>query len=184
MRLFVAVALAPEAAAALAGVQTLLAASAPDLRWSPPQSWHVTLQFLGNANDAQLACLQTQLAGVRAAPLPIQIGGLDFFDRAGVFHAGVALTPELLSLQQSVFAATRACGFVPEDRAYHPHLTLARTKGHAGAAAFASLKQSLQRTRIHLQAEFVAEDFLLFESIPGPGGSRYEIRARFPLASL
>jgi 2'-5' RNA ligase len=182
MRLFVAIALVPEAAAALAGVQALLSAAGPELRWSAPQSWHVTLQFLGNANDEQLACLQTQLHGVRGTSVPIQIESLDFFDRAGVFHAGVALTAELLALQQRITAATRICGLVPEDRAYHPHITLARTKGRAGASALAPLKKALQRTRLDLKAEFVAREFRLYESIPGMDSSRYEVRAEFPLA--
>ena len=181
MRLFVGIPLAHEAAAALAGVQSLLSPASHDLRWSTPESWHVTLQFLGNTAGDQAACVNASLPAVRSVPVPIQIAGLDFFERAGVFHAGVTITSELLALQQKVTAALRKCGFVPEARAFHPHITLARSKNRTAGSAFTPLKKALARSHIDLAAEFVAEEFLLYESIPTPDGSRYEVRARFPL---
>ena len=184
MRLFIGIALAPEATDALRGVSERFSAAASDgLRWSLPESWHVTLQFLGAASDEQFACVTAQLSQVRSARVPIRIDGLDFFVRAGVFHAGIALTPELLALQQRVTAATRSCGFVPEARAYHPHITLARTKGRSGSHALATLKNAVQSSHATLAAEFVAEEFLLYQSIPAPEGSHYEVRARFPLSA-
>jgi RNA 2',3'-cyclic 3'-phosphodiesterase len=105
--------------------------------------------------------------------------GLGFFDRAGVFFAGVALTPQLTALQLQVTDATGGCGFVPETRPYHPHITLARSKGK-GPRALRELK-----ARIHREPKFggfVAEEFVLYESHLRSGGSRYEIRERFPLS--
>lgn len=183
MRLFVGIGLPPPAAEALARVGERLASAARDLRWSQPESWHVTLQFLGQTRDNQAACLAENLAAIRATPVPVRIAGLGFFDRAGVFWAGVELTPELLALEQKVVAATRRCGFLPEDRAYSPHITLARAKGRAAVRALDPVKAALERSRIALRAEFTAPEFLLYESFPGPGGSRYEIRARFPLTA-
>jgi 2'-5' RNA ligase len=75
----------------------------------------------------------------------------------------------------------RNCGFIPEVRAWNPHITLARVKGRSGTKALAPLKKAVERTKIDLDAEFAAEEFLLYESIPGPEGSRYEVRERFPL---
>jgi len=151
------------------------------LRWSAAESWHVTLQFLGQASEEQAGCLLERLRAVEAVPAPMRIGGLGFFERAGVFWAGVALTPELLALEQKVVAETRKCGFVPEDRAYSPHITLARAKGRGGAGALAPLKKALERGKTAVETEFRAEEFLLYESIPGPEGSRYEVRGRFAL---
>lgn len=183
MRLFIGIALSQDAAAALLAVRERFAAVSPDLRWSPPENWHVTLQFLGAAGEEQAGCLAEHLASLRAAPVPIRISGLGFFERAGVFWAGVELTPELLALQQHVTAATRRCGFVPEERAYSPHMTLARTPSRSGRRALGPLQAAVARSRIALRAEFMAEEFLLYESIPGARGSRYEVRARFPLAA-
>lgn len=155
--------------------------SGPDLRWSASEGWHVTVQFLGAVNDERAACVHEQLRSVREAPVPIRIEGVGFFERAGVFWAGVALTPQLLALQQLVAAAMRNCGFIPEDRPYSPHITLTRAKGRGGARALSSLKTAVGNHAPDLGAEFIAEEFLLYESFPGPEGSHYEIRSRFPL---
>jgi 2'-5' RNA ligase len=182
MRLFIAIALSPDATEMLRGLRSRLVPHAGhEVRWSTEEGWHVTLQFLGQTSDEQAACAITSLQGIQAVPVPIRIEGLDFFDKAGIFHAGVVISSELLALQQKVTAATRSCGFTPEDRAYHPHITLARAKGRAGSRALSPLKQALRRSKENPVAEFTADEFLLYESFPGPEGSRYEVRARFPL---
>lgn len=184
MRLFIGIALTEEATAALRAVRERLerlSSGESELRWSAPESWHVTLQFLGQTSDEQARCVVENLGTVRAERVPVRIEGLGFFERAGVFWAGVALTPELLALQQKVVAATRVCGFVPEDRAYRPHITLARAKGRAGARALAPLRKSVEKHRLELRTEFVAGEFVLYESLPGPEGSRYEVRGRWGL---
>ncbi|HEX4309539.1 MAG TPA: RNA 2',3'-cyclic phosphodiesterase [Acidobacteriaceae bacterium] len=159
-----------------------MCALAPDLRWSAPESWHVTLQFLGQTSEEQAVCVVENLKTVHARAVPVQIAGLGCFDRAGVFWAGIGLTPELLALQQFVTTAMRRCAFVPEDRAYNPHITLARTKGRAGGKALAPLKKAVEKGNLAPHAEFAARGFVLYESLPGPNGSRYEIRERFALS--
>jgi 2'-5' RNA ligase len=119
-----------------------------------------------------------RLRAVRHGRIPIQLGALGIFDRAGVLFADVRVTPQLLALQQLVAAVTAPCGFIPEDRPYHPHITLARRKGSGGGRELRNLK--LQSPGPNLSG-FTAESFVLYESIPAPGGSRYEIRERFLL---
>ena len=119
------------------------------------------------------------LSRIKQAPFEIQLEPPGFFDRAGVFFAGVRLSPDLTGLQQKVVSATKPCGFIPEDRAYHPHITLARDKSGG---------QALRRLKSRAPADvrfshFVAREFLLYESFPGPGGSRYEVREGFVLES-
>jgi 2'-5' RNA ligase len=153
----------------------------------------VTLQFLGRTSDEAARCVVEKLGTLRAERVPVRIEGLGFFERAGVFWAGVALTPKLLALQQKVVAATRGCGFLPEDRPYRPHITLARVKGRGGKRALGALKQAVERAHpVHephadkdgatgVDAAFIAEAFVLYESLPGPEGSRYEVRGRWGL---
>jgi 2'-5' RNA ligase len=181
MRLFVGIALTPEAAEVLRRVRQRFAPESGDLRWSAPENWHVTLQFLGECGAEQAACVTGRLAELRAEPVPIAIGNPGFFERAGVFHAEVLLNPALLALHQKVTAATRTCGFIPETRPCQPHITLARARGRGGPSALAPLQNALRKARFTLAAEFAATEFLLYESFPGPAGSRYEVRARYPL---
>ena len=178
MRLFVGIPLATTVIAELSAISMRMQSTADGLRWTAPESWHVTLQFLGNT--AEYECVVGGLRELRLPPVPIQLEGLGFFERAGVFFAGVQLTPGLEGLQQRVTAATGVCGFVPETRPYHPHITLARSKTK-GAKALRELK-----SRIHREpgfSAFLAEEFVLYESVLGAKGSRYEARERFQLYS-
>jgi len=148
-------------------------------RWSARESWHITLQFLGSTTAQQFECVVARLRALHHIPIHIQIGALGTFARAGVLFVDVHVTPQLLALQQSVTAATANCGFTPEDRPYHPHITLARRKGRGGNKEFRNLR--LQVTPPPHFSSFTAESFVLYQSIPSPEGSRYEIRERFPL---
>jgi RNA 2',3'-cyclic 3'-phosphodiesterase len=175
MRLFIGIPLASVVVEELASLTERLKSPSDGLRWSAPAGWHITLQFLGKTSTEQYACLVPALREVRFSPFAVQLEAPGFFDRAGVFFAGVGLSPRLVQLQEIVAAATSPCGFVPEDRPYHPHITLARTK--AGRPALAVLRPRIGHVK-HF-SEFTAREFLLYESFPRPGGSRYEVRARF-----
>lgn len=181
MRLFVGIPLAAVVIEELAAISVRHRAANDGLRWSTPESWHITLQFLGNADQSQYECIVARLREVRSGPVPIELDGVGFFDRAGILFVGVALTPELVALQQTVIAATSACGFAPEEREYRPHITLARAKGRRKAPRLEALKDRfLRQPRF---ARFVAEEFFLYESFTRPTGSVYEVRERFRLVA-
>ena len=182
MRLFIGIPLAAAVTEQLAGLRALLERTEDGLRWSSPEGWHITLQFLGATSDSQCACVLEQLKKLSSPAVPIRLLDPGFFDRAGVFFVDVLVTEELARLQQMVTWATSLCGFVPEDRPYHPHITLARKKGKA-ARGMDDLKRTLEsagglKQRFPL---FTAHEFLLYESFPGPEGSHYGVRSRFPL---
>jgi RNA 2',3'-cyclic 3'-phosphodiesterase len=179
MRLFIGIPLVAATADALAIEVARLRAKTPAdfLRWSAGESWHITLQFLGSTKPEQYECLVAELRKLRHTPVVIRLGALGIFDRAGILYVDVHVTPELVSLQRTVVAATTPCGYAPEDRPYHPHITLARRKGKRGHE-LRNLK--LQTLRPGFPG-FTAESFLLYESVATPEGSRYEVRERFAL---
>jgi 2'-5' RNA ligase len=179
MRLFVGIALANDLTAELAQFCNRLQKDGDRLRWSAAEGWHITLQFLGNADAEQFDCLKARLAEVRSASVPVQLGGLAVFDRAGAFVIEVVTSPELLALQQRVVEATTNCGFMPEQRPYHPHITLARAKGDA-RRQLQGLKAQIKRAP--LLPPFTSKEFLLYESHLGPGGSKYVVQAKFMLS--
>jgi RNA 2',3'-cyclic 3'-phosphodiesterase len=175
MRLFIGIPLAAGVVEELTALTERLKSPSDGMRWSAPAGWHITLQFLGKTSAEQYACLVPALRQVKFSPFAIQVEPPGFFERAGVFFAGVKLSSELIRLQELVVAATGRCGLVPEDRPYHPHITLARTK--AGRSGLTALKRRIGVVKPF--SGFTAREFLLYESFPGPGGSRYEMRESF-----
>jgi 2'-5' RNA ligase len=180
MRLFVAIPMPEETTLELAATVERMRKrpGAQELRWSPQESWHITLQFLGNAGAEEFACLLERLRGVRGAPVRIVPEKVGAFGRVGILHAGVMPTPELLDLEKCVTAATGACGFAREDRPYRPHITMARRHGRGGRDAISAAEKSRELTPF---SGFTADEFALYESFLG-GATRYEIRERFPLS--
>ncbi len=152
------------------------------LRWTEPESWHITLQFLGNATQEQFECLCARLGEVRAAPVAVRLGELGSFDRAQVFFADVVVTHELALLQRKVVDATVECGFVAETRPFHPHITLSRAKGQGRASGLRKLKGTMPSRPAF--SGFTAREFVLYESHLGPEGARYEVRRCFALGGL
>jgi 2'-5' RNA ligase len=178
MRLFIAIPLPGGVIRELAALTARLKSPNDGLRWPAEAGWHITLQFLGQTSPDQYACVSAGLRRIGHRPFEIQLESPGFFDRAGVFFAGVRVSLELADLQEQVVAATKACGFIPEDRPYHPHITLAREKGG---------RQGLRKLKSRISGEaqfsaFMASEFLLYESFPGPAGSRYEVREHFGLS--
>jgi len=176
MRLFVGVPLSTVVMDELSAVSWRLRAHGDGLRWTAPETWHMTLQFLGNADAKQCECVVERLRAVHQSPMAIRLENVSCFDRVGIIYAGVEVTQELITLQAAVTVATKDCGFIAEERPYRPHITLARSKEKA---FFRGIKSKV--TMPSKFFGFMAQEFLLYESFLGAGGSRYEVRAQFPL---
>jgi 2'-5' RNA ligase len=177
MRLFVGIPLAVAVRGELAALAARLKSRDDGLRWTAPESWHITLEFLGNTGAEQYECVAARLGELHLSSVPIALERLEFFARAGILIVAVRPAPQLLLLQQQVSAAAGLCGFTPEARPYQPHITLARSKGKG--RELTELKAKIQRQPAF--TSYLAEEFLLYESFLGLAGSRYEIRQRFPL---
>jgi len=180
MRLFIAIPLGDAVEGELKRLTSRLRPAAPDLRWSHPEAWHITLQFLGNTSEQQYARLLPGLSAVSTPPFRIEFEGLGVFERAGVFFLGVKPAQALTELQKKVVAATEPCGFEPEDRPYRPHITLARSRTGSGGR---QLRMLVERAGERVRFErLVATEFRLYQSHLSAAGSKYEVKCRFPLA--
>jgi RNA 2',3'-cyclic 3'-phosphodiesterase len=147
MRLFVAV-LPP--AEALAELDQTLARSgvreaAVDLRWTPPEQWHLTLTFFGEVDEERLPALRDRLSAAarRHQPLPARIAKVATFGssrRANVLWAGVESEGRgLARLAQSVVAAGRRAGLDAGSHRFRPHLTLARARRPGDLSSIAAV---------------------------------------------
>ena len=133
-RTFIAIDLNDEARRYLHQQIQRLASSLPRVRWVDPETLHLTLAFLGELDDAQLAqAIQATVETAQTAhPFIVRVGALGMFGPAHnprVIWVGLdgRLQP-LLSLQAHLAERLARDGFPPDERAYAPHLTLARIK--------------------------------------------------------
>lgn len=181
MRLFVGLAVDEAVKETLERLTLRLRAKDDGLRWSTPDQWHVTLVFLGEVDDEKRARLVRELAGVRQPELRLRIVQSGVFERSGILHAEVEVSPELLRLYEAVAAAVRRVGLPVEARPYRAHITLARAKNRDGRKTIGRLRRATEQQR--LSAGWKAKEFLLYESQLSPGGSRYVVRERFALQS-
>ena len=112
----------------------------PDLRWVDPTGIHLTLAFLGELSDDQLAAAigASEEAAQKAIPFEYRLKGLGIFGsthQPRVIWMGVEDLPsgkiQGSPLQQLHRVLTRKLelrGFEIEKRPFSPHLTLARIK--------------------------------------------------------
>ena len=106
------------------------------LHWSQAKNIHITLKFLGETPLSKLESLSQILAeqAARQAPFDINLGGLGAFPapaRPRVFWMGMEAPPRLAILQKEIEQAVIPLGFPAEERAFTPHLTLARVAQNA-----------------------------------------------------
>jgi 2'-5' RNA ligase len=181
MRLFTGIALDEKTMQSLRSYVSSFHQEFSALRWSSPQQWHVTLQFLGETREDRYPGIVEQLREVRAGAAQIHMGEPGFFDRAGVFHIEIEKTETLLALHRQTEQALVHCGFKPEARPYSPHITLARNKGRVPSSDFKRLRRAVEKHAPMRFPSFLAREFLLYQSFTDPSGSRYEVRERFPL---
>jgi len=168
---------------------------AADARWVRLESLHITLKFIGEQPPEMVSTLQKKLSGVSAPPFSLTYAGIGFFPTAKsarVFWIGVQADPELQRLAAAVDDATAQLGIPKEDRAFSPHLTLARKSGGSGAPrrrkddgpnrVFQRLQEKLATMPAPEFGTMTAREFFLYQSQLSRSGSRYTKLHAFPLS--
>lgn len=191
IRSFIAIELPNAARAALGEVGQRLQDRVPQgsVRWSKVSGIHLTLQFLGDVGQEDLAQIETALGqvGERHAPFALTIGGLGCFPnmkRPRVAWVGVQEeTGALQALQRDVVKSMVPLGFEPERRAFHPHLTLGRTRRDVSAAGQRELGESLAGVEVGELARIQVASFRLMRSDLRPDGAIYTALAVFDLSA-
>ncbi len=176
IRLFVAMELPEFVKESLSRLQKEIRQSGFPAKWSAAENIHLTLTFLGDTPASRLDDIERQLANAAAGfpPISVWAAGLSVFPgvkRPRVLWTGVrGETDRLSRLQNRVEDHLSAIGFDKEDRAFTPHLTLARFKGSVDPEKIISV---ITRYGDFLSASFAAGDLCLFESRLTPRGPVY-----------
>jgi RNA 2',3'-cyclic 3'-phosphodiesterase len=103
-------------------------------RWTSEENLHLTLRFFGSVEEGDAIAIGEALQKVvgDVSAFSVSAGELGCFPNASrprIVWLGLKKdTERLVKFEASVRAATASFGQAPEDRDFHPHLTLARVK--------------------------------------------------------
>jgi RNA 2',3'-cyclic 3'-phosphodiesterase len=177
MRTFIAIPLPAECRLMLDKMQQSLRVHRAEVRWVAIPSIHLTLKFLGEVDPEIIPKLSESIAGASKSerPFEIRLQGLGCFPNLRVprvVWCGInGETDRLSGLQRKVEIACAEYGFVPEDRAFKPHLTLGRVNGKR------NLQPLLDCIKIgsDLESRLRADHFNIYKSVLKPQGAEYTV---------
>lgn len=185
MRIFIALDIPGEIRGRIIEFMERARACAPEARWARPEGVHVTLKFVGEVSEAKAQEIKSALATVKAEPFNVRFGGAGFFPTPRsprVFWIGVEGGEGLAGLAAAIDTATHKLGIAREDRAYSPHLTLARSGTGPGAGQLLRPLQHLLQAEGDLHfGTMTAREFFLYRSELQRGGARYSKLERFEM---
>ncbi len=184
MRLFVAVVPPPAVvghlSAALERLRVRL--ESERLRWVPAASWHLTLAFLGEVDEARRPQLDERMGRAARRNQPGRLwlrGGGRFGGR--VLWVGVEGERDtLVRTAGSAAAAARRSGIATEERPYRPHLTVARAREPV------DLRAEVAALRDYQGPDWTTSEIALVRSRLGAGAGRaaaYDVLTTWTLGS-
>lgn len=150
----------------------------PDLRWQHDGQLHLTLRFVGEVDRPVAEDLAAALERVRFERFSLALDGVGKFEkrRNGALWAGVQPKDQLKVLATKMERACQSAGLPAEQRAFHPHITLARWKGKAPR-----LDRFLDAHGGLSSQPWQVDEFILYKSRLGHEGAHYEPVATYPL---
>lgn len=166
---------------------------APDVRWVRPETFHVTLQFLGETK--RLEEIQQALRQVNGSPILLAFRNVGFFPNPKsprVFWVGIEFDQGLRELVESIAEVLRPLSFERDNGPFQPHLTLARAAsgrprpvpGERSASGLQQVRAAIETMPSLEFGTMTAREFYLYESKLSPAGAQYTKLSRYSLEQL
>ncbi len=155
------------------------------VRWIEPDTYHVTLKFLGEVGDQRLEAIGQALDKVATSNTPFDLqlrefGAFPTIRRPRVLWIAVEPTPALRCLKQDIEWALSDWGFERDTQAFHPHISLGRANADDGAGAFRGL--DALAAGLSYQGGGTARKIDLMRSRLGKGGASYSVHSSYRLS--
>jgi len=185
-RLFVAIFPPQSVVEALMAEIAKVASRGGAIRWTKPQQIHLTLNFLGHVEAGRVAEFARGVgaAAAEATRHSLEVVGLGTFPsakRPRILWAGLGgeMGP-LLALKLALDRRMQALGWVPEERDFHPHLTIGRARD-MGARERAELAAFIDSHASWRFGAWPVERVALMRRSLLPGGAQYSVECSFDL---
>jgi RNA 2',3'-cyclic 3'-phosphodiesterase len=159
-RLFIAVDLPEQVKEAV----TCIAGDLPGGRRVPREQIHLTLRFIGEADEEMFLAIKRALGTVSGASFSLSLKGVGHFPpgrHPRVLWVGMEESGPLRALQSKVEQALIGAGVAAEERGFSPHITIARLK-ETPPARVAMLEE---KHHLFAAGPFPVEEFYLYSSI-------------------
>lgn len=180
IRAFIAVDLSEQVLSQLELVIAQLKRSIPGgaVRWTAVNNIHLTLKFLGEVSESNLAALFAILEkeAQRSAEFELQVGELGAFpalQRPRVVWAGVQAPLELSALQHAIDLETARLGYASEERGFSPHLTLGRVGRNASPSEIRQVGQVVGELKVGRLGSCRIQAVNFYRSVLSPQGALY-----------
>lgn len=186
MRAFLGIALPDAVRSSLAGLQRQLGASGADVKWVERDHLHVTLRFLGEISEIQGGQIEELLVEIAKRHEAFELGldGVGAFPSVGsprVVWVGLRQGNEqVVKIAEELEAGLRRLDCEPEERPFHPHVTLGRVRSPRRRDALA---QRFQTLAWEPPEPFQVTALTLYRSDLHPSGPRYTVLATVPLGT-
>ena len=137
------------------------------INWVDPNSFHLTLRFIGNTTREQLYELVDRLEDLFSDKprFEIILKGIGYFkskSQPTVLFIKLNKSEELLQLVPQIEEQVVTCGFDREGKTFRPHLTLGRIKSVENRNRFFSILDEMP-TEEYQKVEVT--ELILFQSI-------------------
>lgn len=175
-RLFIAIDLGHERSKSLAQLRN----DSLDARWVPIHQYHLTLRFIGDADDEAGERLMNNLEQVTVPEFKVQGAGMDVFPsrrQPRVLVARIDRHPILMQLHEAIDDVVLRVPFLKDRKPFNPHVTIARLKNVRPKVVREYMKQ---HAGFRLNP-FVVDRFHLFRSDLRPGGAVHTVLKSYPL---
>jgi 2'-5' RNA ligase len=187
IRTFYALSVPPELVDAVRRIQQRARIDLPrGLRWTAPEQVHLTLAFLGDVPTESVVQLKSILYEIASSVEPFEVsvmgvGGFPRANRPRVVWAGLSgeSVHQIGRLHHDLWSRLEPIVPKPEpnDREFHPHITLARVPGPQPP----KIAAWMQRNADYEFGDWPVREIQLIQSVLTPKGPVYETLARSDL---
>lgn len=170
MRLFVAIPLPDPIKQRINNLRDL---SLP-VRWAKPETFHLTLKFIGEVDDSSVKNIRSALYDVPwDEPFEVELaqtGAFPAAKRPRVIWCGVRPQEPVIALQDKIVRVLDRFEITEDEKSYHPHVTFGRVrKPIRDVSEFIRLNENITIGRIEV------DRFCLYSSELKKGGAVHTI---------
>ena len=182
LRCFIAVEIPEAIRGAIVSSIDSLKKSGADVKWVSPENIHITLQFLGDTEEARIPLIKGSLDKILLtySPFYIKIAGVGCFPdvrRPRIIWVGTEESQPVINLHGDIAKGLERLGYQEEERNFTPHLTIGRVKSNRNSG---ELIRKMDEIKAASFSGFEVQNITLMKSELKPSGPIYYSLAEIP----